>query len=58
MRGAAVDSSVIIMRRKSSTAISKGVDYISSAVRLSLMELGWLSTIADVPWLGGGEVVV
>ena len=46
------------MRRKSSTAISKGVDYISSAVRLSLMELGWLSTIADVPWLGGGEVVV
>jgi hypothetical protein len=45
---------VEIMRRKRTDVIDMGMICIPDAAKLSLLVLGWLLSIAEVPWFRGG----
>ena len=53
MRGRVADYPVEIMRRRWADVINMGMDYIPDAAELSLLVVGWLPTIAEVPWFRG-----
>jgi hypothetical protein len=42
------------MRRKRTDVIDVGMICIPDAAKLSLLVLGWLLSIAEVPWFEGG----
>jgi hypothetical protein len=53
-RGHVAEYTVVIMRRKRTDVIDVGMICIPDAAKLSLLVLGWLLSIAEVPWFRGG----